>query len=215
MPRFHLGTWLTRTIVTPNGSLVVFGHGNTIWSAQINLFFATFCHCTWFTLFFEGFFCFLLCFLNRQSFLTNQLTEHSSRQSGDYLPGLILVVNILLWSNTVFIITRHGLHDKQRHIYIGVVISSNSVGLQNSASRLAKPTSRSTMAGIMYLKNLIIYLKFCFGCFDLYIQTSYSAWRYNRSGIWRISYFRKCFGKFITTGRTSYARRHINIKGIS
>ena len=51
-------------------------------------------------------------FSNRQSFLTNQLTEHSSRQSGDYLPGLILVVNILLWSNTVFIITRHGLHGK-------------------------------------------------------------------------------------------------------
>ena len=34
----------------------------------------------------------------------------------------------------------------QRHIYTGAVISSNSVGLQNSASRLAKPTSHSTMA---------------------------------------------------------------------
>ena len=53
----------------------------------------------------------------------------------------------------------------QSHIYTGAVISSNSVGLQNSASRLAKPTSRSTMAGIMYLKNLVIYLNF-FGCFD-------------------------------------------------
>lgn len=115
----------------------------------------------------KGFFCFLLRFLNRQSFLTNQLTEHSSRQSGDYLPGLILVVNILLWSNTVFIITRHCLYGKPAsYIYTGAVISSNSVGLQNSASRLAKPTSHSTMAGIMYLKNLIIYLKFCFGCFD-------------------------------------------------
>ena len=45
----------------------------------------------------------LLRFLNRQSFLTNQLTKHSSRQSGDYLPGLILVVNTLLWSKPVFI----------------------------------------------------------------------------------------------------------------
>ena len=89
----------------------------------------------------------LLRFLNRQSFLTNQLTEHSSRQSGDYLPGLILVVNILLWSSTVFIITRHGLHGKPAsYIYTGAVISSNSMGLQNSASRLAKPTSRSMMA---------------------------------------------------------------------
>ena len=51
----------------------------------------------------------------------------------------------------------------QRHIYIytGVVISSNSMGLQNSASRLAKPTSRSMTAGIMYLK-IWSYLKFCF-----------------------------------------------------
>ena len=32
------------------------------------------------------------------------------------------------------------------YIYTGVVISSNSVGLQNSASRLAKPNSHSTMA---------------------------------------------------------------------
>ena len=51
-------------------------------------------------------------FFKPTKFSTNQLTEHSSRQSGDYLPGLILVVNILLWSNTVFIITRHGLHGK-------------------------------------------------------------------------------------------------------
>ena len=34
MPRFHLGTWLTWTIATPLGSLVVSDHGNTIWSAQ-------------------------------------------------------------------------------------------------------------------------------------------------------------------------------------
>ena len=118
MPRFHLGTWLTRTVVTPNGSLVVFGHGNTIWSAQINLFLQRFVIALDLHFSLKGGFCFLLCFLNRQSFLTNQLTEHSSRQSGDYLPDLILVVNILLWSNTVFIITRHGLHGNQRHIHI-------------------------------------------------------------------------------------------------
>ena len=79
------------------------------------------------------------------------------------MPGLTNFVNILLWSNTVFIITRYGLHGKPAsYIYTGAVISSNSMGLQNSASRLAKPTSRSTMAGIMYLKNLIIYFKFYF-----------------------------------------------------
>ena len=52
----------------------------------------------------------------------------------------------------------------QRHIYIyiytGAVISSNSLGLQNSASRLAKPTSCPTMAGIMDPKDLIICLNF-------------------------------------------------------
>ena len=112
MPRFHLGTGLTRTIVTPNESLVVFGHGNTIWSAQINLFLQRFVFALDLHFSLKVFFCFLLCSLNQQSFLTNQLTKHSSRQSGDYLSGLILVVNILLWSNTVFIITRHGLHGK-------------------------------------------------------------------------------------------------------
>ena len=57
-------------------------------------------------------FSFLLRFFKLTKFSTNQLMEHSSHQSGDYSPGLILVVNILLWSNTVFIITRHGLHGK-------------------------------------------------------------------------------------------------------
>ena len=127
MPRFHLGTWLTWTIVTPNGSLVVFGHGNAIWSAQINLFCKRFCLCFCFTLFFARYlFLFLLRFFKPTKFSTNQLTEHSSRQSGDYLPGLILVVNILLWSNTVFIITRHGLHGKPTsyiYIYIQELLS--------------------------------------------------------------------------------------------
>ena len=148
MPRFHLGTWLTRTIVTPNGSLVVFGHGNTIWSTQINLFLQRFCHCTWFTLFFEGFFCFLLRFLNRQSFLTNQLTEHSSCQSGDYLPGLILVVNILLWSNTVFITTRHGFvinwHNMEG------VISTQDLGYHPYYKKLVKPTMWFNVTGMIY-----------------------------------------------------------------
>ena len=162
MPRFHLGTWLTRTIVTPNGSLVVFGRDNTIWSAQIKPFCNGFVIALDLHFSLKGGFCFLLRFLNRQSFWTNQLMEHSSRQSGDYLPGLILVVNILLWSNTVFIITRHGLHGKPAsyiYIYTGAVISSNSVGLQNSASGLAKPTSCSTRTGIMYHKHLVIYLR--------------------------------------------------------
>ena len=121
MPRFHLGTWLTRTIVTPNGRLVVFGHGNAIWSAQINLFCKRFCHCFCFTLFFARYyFIFLLRFFKLTKFSTNQLTEHSSRQSGDYLPGLILVVNILLWINTVFITTRHGFIIN-RHNMEGVI----------------------------------------------------------------------------------------------
>ena len=77
-------------------------------------------------------FFFFIAFFKPTKFSTNQLTEHSSRQSGDYLPGLILVVNILLWSNTVFIITWHGLHGKPAsYIYTGAVISSNSMGLQN------------------------------------------------------------------------------------
>ena len=57
----------------------------------------------------------------------------------------------------------------QRHIYTGAIISSNSVGLQNSASRLAKPTSRSTMAGIMYLNFFYHILKILFRMFWLYI----------------------------------------------
>ena len=36
----HLGTWLTWTIATPIGSLVVSDHGNAIWSAQIKPLFA-------------------------------------------------------------------------------------------------------------------------------------------------------------------------------
>ena len=130
------------------------------------------------------------------------MTEHSSRQSRDYLPGLILVVNILLWSNTVFIVTRHGLHGKPAsYIYTGDVISSNSMGLQNSASRLAKPTSHSTMAGIMYLKNLIIYLKFCFGCFDfiytdiIFRLTVQPRWHLTnflfQKVFWKVHYHRK------------------------
>ena len=118
------------------------------------------------------------------------------------MSGLILVVNILLWSNTVFIITRHGLHGKPAsYIYTGVVISSNSVGLQNSASRLAKPTSHSTMAGIMYLKNLIIYLKFCFGCFDfiytdiifrLTVQPRWHLTNFSFQKVfWKVHYHRK------------------------
>ena len=96
--------------------------------------------------------------------------EHSSRQSRGYLTGLIRVVNILLWSNTVFIVTQHGLHGKPAsYIYTGAVISSNSVGLQKSASRLAKPTSHSTVAGIMYLKIFDHILKILFWMFWLYI----------------------------------------------
>ena len=68
------------------------------------------------------------------------------------------------------------------YIYTGAVISSNSVGLQNSASRLAKPTSHSTITGIMYLKNLVIYLRIFLDVLTSYMQTSYSAGRYNRGG---------------------------------
>ena len=150
----------------------------------------------------KGGFCFLLCSLNQQSFLTNQLTEHSSRQSGDYLSGLILVVNILLWSNTVFIITQHGLHGNQCHIHIQELLFPPTVWVcKNSASRLAKPTSHSMMAGIMYLKNLIIYLKFCFGCFDfiytdiifrLTVQPRWHLTNFSFQKVfWKVHYHRK------------------------
>ena len=76
------------------------------------MFLQRFSHCFLLRIFSlpDSFFFFIAFFLNRQSFSTNQLTEHSSRQSGDYLPSLILVINILLRSNTVFIIPRYGLH---------------------------------------------------------------------------------------------------------
>ena len=148
MPRFHLGTWLTRTIVTPNGSLVVFGHGNTIWSAQINLFLQRFVIALDLNFSLKGGFCFLLLFLNWQSFLTNQLTEHSSRQSGDYLPGLILVVNILLWSNMVFITTRHGFIIN-RHNMEGV-ISTQDLGYHPYYKKLVKPTMWFNVTGMIY-----------------------------------------------------------------
>ena len=148
MPRFHLGTWLTRTIVTPNGSLVVFGHGNTIWSAHINLFCNVLSLHLIYTFLWRFFFCFLLRFLNRQSFLTNQLTEHSSHQAGDYLPSLILVVNILLWSNTVFITTRHGFIIN-RHNMEGV-ISTQYLGYHPYYKKLVKPTMWFNVTGMIY-----------------------------------------------------------------
>ena len=67
----------------------------------------------------------------------------------------------------------------QRHIYTGAVISSNSVGLQNSASRLAKPTSCPTMAGIMYPKDLIICLIFRYFDFiyaDIILRLTVQPW---------------------------------------
>ena len=67
----------------------------------------------------------------------------------------------------------------QRHIYTGAVISSNSMGLQNSASRLAKPTSRSMTAGIMYLKDLIICLHFRYFDFtyaDIILRLRVQPW---------------------------------------
>ena len=150
MPRFHLGTWLTRTIVTPNGSLVVFGHGNTIWSAQIKPFF---CNGFFIALdlhfFFEGFFFAFYCvFFKPTKFFTNQLTKHSSRQSGDYLPGLILVVNILLWSNTVFITTRHSFIIN-RHNMEGV-ISTQDLGYHPYYKKLVKPTMWFNVTGMIY-----------------------------------------------------------------
>ena len=85
----------------------------------------------------KGGFCFSLCFLDRQSFLTNQLTEHSSRQSGDYLPGLVLVVNILLWSKPVFITTRHGFIIN-RHNMEGV-ISTQDWGYHLYYNKVGQP----------------------------------------------------------------------------
>ena len=64
--------------------------------------------------------------------------EHSSRQSGDYLSGLILVVNILLWSNTVFITTWHGFIIN-RHNMEGV-ISTQDLGYHPYYKKLVKPT---------------------------------------------------------------------------
>ena len=149
MPRFHLGTWLTRTIVTPNGSLVVFGHGNAILSTQINLFLQTVLSLLLLRTFLcKMFFSFLLHFLKPTKFSTNQLTEHISRQSGDYLPGLILVVNILLWSNTVFITTRHGFIIN-RHNMEGV-ISTQDLGYHPYYKKLVKPTMWFNVTGMIY-----------------------------------------------------------------
>ena len=80
MPRFHLGTWLTWTIATPIGSLVVSDHGNAIWSAQISLFLQTVLSLPLLHIFlWKIFLSFYLRFLNRQSFKpvqTIKLTEH-------------------------------------------------------------------------------------------------------------------------------------------
>ena len=148
MPRFHLGTWLTRTIVTPIGSLVVFGHGNAIWSAQMSLFCKRFCHCLCFILFFERYFFLFIAFFKPTKFSTNQLTKHSSCQSGDYLPGLILDVNILLWSNTVSITTRHGFIIN-RHNMEGV-ISTQDLGYHPYYKKLVKPMMWFNVTGMIY-----------------------------------------------------------------
>ena len=100
MPRFHLGTWLTWTIATPLGSLVVSDHGNTIWSAQISLFCKRFCHCLCFTLFFERYFVLFIAFFKPTKFSTGshcQLTEH----------GPFLIRRLFAQFTT-----RHGLHGK-------------------------------------------------------------------------------------------------------
>ena len=104
-----------------------------------------------------------------------------------------------------FVITRMVYMVNRRHIYTGAVISSNSMGLQNSASRLAKPTSRSMMAGIMYLKNLVIYLIF-FGCFDfMYADIIFRLTVQPRWHL-KIFYCRKYFGKFITQRKSKWQR---------
>ena len=147
MPWFHLGTWLTRTIVTPNGSLVVFGHGNAIWSNK-SFFFANDFIIAFVLHFFLARYLFLfIVFFKPTKFSTNQLTEHSSRQSGDYLPGLILV-NILLWSNTVFITTRHGFIIN-RHNMEGV-ISTQDLGYHPYYKKLVKPTMWFNVTGMIY-----------------------------------------------------------------
>ena len=57
------------------------------------------------------FFLFIV-FFKPTKFLTNQLTEHSSFLIRRLFAWFDFSVNILLRSNTVFIITRHGLHGK-------------------------------------------------------------------------------------------------------
>ena len=65
--------------------------------------------------------------------------EHSSRQSGDYFPGLILVVNILLWSNTVFITTRYG-SIINRYNMKGVIITQR-LGLSLLLQKVGKTSN--------------------------------------------------------------------------
>jgi len=72
-------------------------------------------------------------------------------------------------TNDVIQYHRYDIFHIWLYIYTGVVTSSNSVGLQSSASRLAKPISHSMVAGIMYLKIFDHILKILFGMFWLYI----------------------------------------------
>jgi len=116
MPRFHLGTWLTWTIATPIGSLVVSGHGNAIWSAQIKPLFANgfiIAFASQFSLIDISFF--LLHFLNRQHFKTGshcQLTEHGSFLIRRLFARFDFLLTSYYGVIRCFIITRHGLHGK-------------------------------------------------------------------------------------------------------
>ena len=131
-----------------------------------------------------------------------QLTEHSSRQSGDYLSGLILVVNILLWSNTVFIITRHGLHGNQCHIHIQELLFPPTVWVCKTPLQ-GWPSQLHTQwwQVLCISKFLIIYLKFCFGCFDfiytniIFRLTVQPRWHLTnflfQKVFWKVHYHRK------------------------
>ena len=110
----HLGTWLTWTIATPTGG----------WSCPTMVmpldrlkqppFCKWFYLCLWLTLVFLLINISFVVFLNRQILRPVRLSIDRTRSILN--PGTIcpvwFFVNILLRSNTVFTITRHGLHGK-------------------------------------------------------------------------------------------------------
>ena len=123
-------------------------------------------------------------------------------QFGDYLPGLIFFVNILLWSNMVFIITRHGLHGKPVSYIYGSCYLLQQCGFIKLRFKIGQ-ANFTLNDGRYYVSQKFGHILKNFGCFDfmyadiIFRLTLQPPWHF------KIFYCRKYFGKFIAQRKSN------------